>query len=258
LQSTTPRDLETVCLKCLRKEPHKRYATAEELAADLERFLAGETVRARPVPAWERAARWARRRPTAAALVLLTITATAGALFAWWAFTQRLEQERDKAVKQEARATELKDLYEKESKRADEEKTTAWKQRDEAVHLLEVSVAAVRDHAWVVEKGKQADLRTANPGEVLFQLACAYARSSEKFRTDTGLQREHAMRLSSEYADGAVELLKSAEQIGFFDKKDDNCNCDRLRDQKDLQLLKGRSDFQQLILRRTRDVATPP
>ena len=69
LQPRVPRDLETICLKCLAKEPARRYDTADALADDLERFLAGKPIRARRTPAWERAAKWARRRPAAAALV---------------------------------------------------------------------------------------------------------------------------------------------------------------------------------------------
>ncbi|MBA4062319.1 MAG: hypothetical protein C0501_01170 [Isosphaera sp.] len=74
LRPDVPRDLETVCLKCLRKEPGRRYATAEELADDLARFQAGESVAARPVGRVERGVRWARRNPIVAALFGLVFT----------------------------------------------------------------------------------------------------------------------------------------------------------------------------------------
>ena len=70
------RDLETICLKCLHKEPARRYATAQALADDLGHYLRGEPILARRTPAWERVAKWARRRPTAAAASIL-----GGALF---------------------------------------------------------------------------------------------------------------------------------------------------------------------------------
>ena len=73
VQFRVPRDLETICLKCLQKDPRKRYATAKELADDLNRYLSGEPIRARRTPLFERGIKWARRRPTAATLLAFMI-----------------------------------------------------------------------------------------------------------------------------------------------------------------------------------------
>src|SRR5262249_13621455 len=74
------RDLETVCLKCLEKEPGHRYASAAALADDLECFLAGRPIAARRSSARERLVKWARRRPTLAAMSGL-LAAVAGVGF---------------------------------------------------------------------------------------------------------------------------------------------------------------------------------
>jgi len=76
LQPQIPRDLETICLKCLEKSPGKRYGSAIELADDLRRFLHSEPILARPIRRWERAAKFARRRPSLAALVFVSVLAT--------------------------------------------------------------------------------------------------------------------------------------------------------------------------------------
>src|SRR5262249_56719896 len=86
LQPQVPRDLDTICLKCLEKDPQRRYASAEALADDLERWQRGEPVRARRAGLLERTWKWARRRPALAlmtGLVAVSLALGAGLYGAW-------------------------------------------------------------------------------------------------------------------------------------------------------------------------------
>jgi tetratricopeptide (TPR) repeat protein/tRNA A-37 threonylcarbamoyl transferase component Bud32 len=74
-KSKISRDLETICLKCLSKDPERRYGSAEALAVDLERWLAGEPIRARRISPLGRAWRWSKRRPALAALIAVSFLA---------------------------------------------------------------------------------------------------------------------------------------------------------------------------------------
>jgi WD40 repeat protein len=104
LAPKTPRDLQTIALKCLEKAPARRYPTALALADDLRRFLDDEPIRARPVPWWERAGKWAKRRPTAAALVAVSVSAVGALLGSDLYFTGQLRAERDIARRAESEA----------------------------------------------------------------------------------------------------------------------------------------------------------
>jgi tetratricopeptide (TPR) repeat protein len=101
LQPKIPRDLETICLKCLAKHPLRRYQTAESLADDLCAFLEGRPIGARPAGAAERAWKWAQRRPAVAALsaaaVLFFVLGFAGVTWQWRAAAAQ----RDRAVSAE-------------------------------------------------------------------------------------------------------------------------------------------------------------
>jgi tetratricopeptide (TPR) repeat protein/tRNA A-37 threonylcarbamoyl transferase component Bud32 len=104
LQPGVPADLETICLKCLAKEPHRRYRSAEELAEDLRRFRDGEPIRARPVSSWEKGWRWARRRPAVAGLLLALLLVIVGSLVGLTTLYLNSERQRKIAEHNEAGA----------------------------------------------------------------------------------------------------------------------------------------------------------
>jgi tetratricopeptide (TPR) repeat protein len=130
-QPRVPRELETICLKCLQKAARQRYATALELAEDLARFRAGEPIRARRTPVWRRALLWARRRPAVAALVVLVtgLAVSLGLAAAWHAAEEhtRLAALREEALQLHAAgraALERRDWR------------GAWGQFSEALHKV--------------------------------------------------------------------------------------------------------------------------
>ena len=100
LRPRTPRDLEIICLKCLQKEPRKRYATAEALADDLVRYLRNEPIRARSTGALERSWKWVRRQPMFAALLATLFLVIVGGFFIVLRLWMRAEKLRDWALEE--------------------------------------------------------------------------------------------------------------------------------------------------------------
>ena len=101
LHPRLPCDLESVCLKCLEKNPNRRYATAQELADDLGRVVRGEPTVARPSGAVERARKWARRKPAWAALLLVGVLALGGYIVGSVAFLLNVNAANARALEQE-------------------------------------------------------------------------------------------------------------------------------------------------------------
>ena len=97
LQPDVPQDLETICLKCLEKSPRARYASAAELAEDLDCFINHRPIKARPVSRIEKAIKWARRHPASAALILILLAAIPAIFGAQWFHSSQLAKELDRS-----------------------------------------------------------------------------------------------------------------------------------------------------------------
>jgi hypothetical protein len=141
LRVPLPRDLETICLKCLHKEPQRRYASAQELADDLQCFRAGQPIRARPVGPLPRGWRWGRRNPLAATLAAaVAVSLLGGAAIATWF-----------AVQADARAHDAQIAKGKADEKAAEAAANAAQAREEkraADRFLYNSHLRLAQHAW--------------------------------------------------------------------------------------------------------------
>ena len=153
LNTKIPKDLENICLKCLNKEPHKRYGTAQLLADDLERFIERRPVLARPISMTSRVVRWGRRNKVVATLLTLCVVFLIGgtAVSSYYAYESR--QRADAEAEERRRADHTANLYriantetskalvreQRASEEATRERDEATRQRDRAEAFLYAS-----------------------------------------------------------------------------------------------------------------------
>jgi serine/threonine protein kinase len=272
LQPKAPRDLETICLKCLHKEPSRRYVSAAALADDLGRFLAGEPIQARPVGLWERTAKWARRRPAVASLLVVSVLAVAGLLALWTGFTSRLTIERNHARDEQRRAQEQEGIanenrqtaetqraraeiernhardeqrHAQEQERvAEENRKIAEAQRARAEAVLYRCLAVIEDNAKATMNAKEATRKPGEPHRLLFEVARYYATAATAVQHSSTMGEEDRHRLADRYTINAVRMLTKAWETGYFQ---DPANRDKLRKEKDLDPLRSRDDFKRLM-----------
>ena len=139
LEPGVPRDLETICLKCLEKDPARRYPSAQALADDLARFRTGRPISARPVGSVGRVVRWAKRRPSAAGLAVAVVLLPAALALAGGLFLLSRESERGRVAAEDAR--DRLTVSEQATRAALAEATVARDELAEADTLFRVGLA---------------------------------------------------------------------------------------------------------------------
>jgi peroxiredoxin len=145
------RDLETICLNCLNKEPARRYRSAARLADDLDHYLAGEPIEARPIGTLERTVKWVRRRPAAAALIAVCALAAVGLSVLGWHDSFRLDAAWRAAEANAADAQRERDEAQRQRDEVGRQRDEIQRQRDEVERQRDQASASFRKRQDTVD-----------------------------------------------------------------------------------------------------------
>jgi WD40 repeat protein len=165
LNPALPRDLETICLKCLAKEPGRRFASAEALADDLERWLRGEPILARPVGALERGWRWCRRNPLIASLATAAVLLLVAGIAVSSYFAYQSDQRRHEAEANLSLARQMQNVsetnyqtslhYQKQAEDRAEATKAALQTAEQNLYFSRIALAERNWHATNIVRTEQ-------------------------------------------------------------------------------------------------------
>lgn len=218
LQPKLPRDLDIICLKCLEKSPASRYLSAHELADDLDRFLHGRPILARPVNRWNRLRRWCGRNPVLAANVAFALTAVLVAVITLTIAVVQVSRARDHAMNLASSNENLahqelqqREQAEQERKHAKREAAYSALERGRGLHRLGEGGRGLLWHARALELAGEAedfDLQRA----VLANLAFT-PRQTHILRTILPLPIKRGMRPRAVFSpDGKLILTAGHDE----------------------------------------------
>ncbi len=217
LQPNVPADLQTICLKCLHKDPAQRYKTAEAFANDLRNYLEGRPIDARPASTWEKTWKWSRRNPAAASLIavscvgLLTL-AIGGAAFA--------VQENQRAEEQ-SKLRQVAEVQEKiakdERKKAEQQRELALKRGKEALDNFNSAQAAVEVLVGVARNRMTNEKHMETVGRELLEKALEFYDGFLAKQPD-----DPAMRV--QVARAQVLAGDLHEKLGHYEQADQTYN----------------------------------